>query len=328
MSRMDATQPDAPTAPMSPMSPAQAAELARCYFDSPAPHFSREPVAVACYGTGTALRDRRAAFREVYGAIVAEIGEPTLYGGSAEGPGVRWRTEERLVLLSGDSFGARLSVHRTEDLEGEERRSFEWGGTWSAQESHDFGFLPYLWQLDRGGPGERPEVLPGGRLAPYWDHLQDALELLLTAWAEQLPVQVGEDWATFSILNRADNKRHLSVVLDGDGLGLMLDDREGPDTPEHTVEMQCRGWRTYDRGWWRVTFPDPDGAAAAAAARIVIAEVRARGAAGPEDLEPYDISCNDRGTLRLPGLGLGHPRPGDEQRSGARAWGLSGGPGP
>lgn len=58
-------------------------------------------VLVAAYPPGSGRVVRREAVRPVYAAVVAEIGEPTLYGGSAAGPSVRWHTGSHVVLLAG-----------------------------------------------------------------------------------------------------------------------------------------------------------------------------------------------------------------------------------
>ncbi|MFD0430520.1 hypothetical protein ACFQ60_33200 [Streptomyces zhihengii] len=108
------------------------------------------------------LAARREALWDVYAAIVARLGEPTLYGGSSHGPSVRWRDSRRTVLLSGDRDTVGLSVHDTAALEGEEDRTFAWSGAWRADDPLGTGELPYLWRLDRGGPGESP---PAARAA-------------------------------------------------------------------------------------------------------------------------------------------------------------------
>jgi hypothetical protein len=238
---------------------------------------------------------------------VARIGEPTLYGGSAEGPNVRWRDGSRLVLLAGSRNRAQLSVHSTDALEHEERRTFEYGGAWSADEPHDFNFLPYAWQLDRSGPGERPIERPGGRMASSLEHFESALELLLAAWVEQLPVQVGEDWASFCVTSGADRGRQLLVSFSlADGLHVSIDDRDGEDSPERAQLMRSRGWQFRDRGWWQTDFEDPERAEVSAVARLAVRELRARGSKEPEELRARDVSCKDRGELWLPGLGIRH----------------------
>ncbi|ANW17938.1 hypothetical protein BB341_06760 [Streptomyces clavuligerus] len=285
--------------------PGAAAAFALTLHDTPGAHIGRAPVPVLAHEPGASLRERRESFREVYGAIVARIGEPTLYGGSAHGPSVRWRDAHRTVLLAGDRAGARLSVHGTEALEADELRVFAWGGAWSAEEPHDFDLLPYIWQLDRGGPGERPAERTAGRMASSLEHFGHALELMLTAWVEQLPAQVGTDWAGFALTSGADRGREvqLSYAL-ADGLHVGVDDRDGEDTPERAALMRARGWHSRDRGWWQTEFPHPERPETARAARLALTELRARGTTDPKELRARDASCKDRGELLLPGLGI------------------------
>ncbi|MEV6393203.1 hypothetical protein AB0M39_00175 [Streptomyces sp. NPDC051907] len=289
------------------LTPGEAAEFARSLHDAPDRHFGQDPVPVLLYEPGASLRERREAFQEVYDTVVARIGEPTLYGGSAEGPNVRWRDGDRVVLLAGNRTRAQLSVHGTDALESEERRTFEWGGPCSADEPHDFEYLPYTWQLDRSGPGERPTERPGARMASGLEHFESALELLLAAWVEQLPVQVGTDWASFCLTSGVDRGRQLLVSYSlADGLHASIDDRDGEDSPERAHQMVARGWQSRDRGWWQTDIEDPDRASAAAVARLALTELRARGTREPEELRARDASCKDRGELWLPGLGIRH----------------------
>ncbi|MGW5764839.1 hypothetical protein [Streptomyces tendae] len=72
-----------------------------------------ERARVLSYEPGAALAQRRTAFGDLFDAVVGRIGGPTLFGGSAEGPNIRWRNERRLLILSGDRHGALLEVHDT-----------------------------------------------------------------------------------------------------------------------------------------------------------------------------------------------------------------------
>ncbi|MFC5804829.1 hypothetical protein [Streptomyces formicae] len=288
--------------------PAEAARLAELLHDGPEAHFGRPPVTVVSYGARTAPVQRREAFREVYEAIVARIGEPTLYGGSTRGPSIRWRDGRRLVLLAGDRFGAGLSVHRPETLEDEEHRRFAWGGAWSAAEPQDVDLLPYSWQLYRSGPGERPAARPAAPLAGSWEHLERALGLMLAAWAEQLPVQVPGEWAGFTLVSGRDPLRQLVVSYSPDeGLAVAVDDRDAGQGPEHARQMWERGWHTHDRGWWQSAFPETHEASPAVTARLTVTELRTRGAVAPDELTAQDIGVNNRGELWLPGLGIRTP---------------------
>ncbi|MGI5348706.1 hypothetical protein ACQEU8_11000 [Streptomyces sp. CA-250714] len=255
------------------------------------------------------LPQRRAAFSAFFDALVGSIGEPTLYGGSASGPDVRWRTTERLLTLRGDSRRIWLEGHSTQDEEDDEYRIFKWGGAWHADEPSDFAVLPYVWQLDRQGPGDNPEIWPGGRLAMSVERLRESLELLLAAWIEQLPAQVGAYWAGFVIVNCCDGGRELLVSFDADtGLSLSIDVRDVPkdeESQEAVAAMRERGWQHRNRFRWRAEFPAPDRHAASAAARLIAADLAARGAKVPEDdLRVRDVSCFDHGSFDLFGLGI------------------------
>ncbi|MFE7133008.1 hypothetical protein ACFVIM_19335 [Streptomyces sp. NPDC057638] len=285
----------------------EAAALALALHTTPEAYAGRDPVPVLAYDPGASLRQRRESFRAVYEAVVTGLGAPTLYGGSANGPDIRWRDADHLVLLAGGRHHVQLSVHDTRTREAEEMRTFEWGGAWSAEEPHDFDLLPYVWQLDRSGPGEPPAERTQGRMASSLDHFESALGLLLTAWVEQLPVQVGADWAGFSLTSSADRGRRvqLSYAL-ADGLHVSVDDRDGEDTEERAHLMRSRGWHSRDRGWWQAEYPEPERAETAEAARLALAELRARGTTAPKELRARDVSCKDRGELLLPGLGIRH----------------------
>ncbi|QIP88199.1 hypothetical protein GLX30_33975 [Streptomyces sp. Tu 2975] len=198
-----------------------------------------------------------------------------------------------------------LEVHDTEELEEEEHRTFKWGGPWSADEPSDFRHLPYLWQLDSGGPGRAPDVYPGGRLAPSPDHLHDALTALLGSLVEHLPPQVGLDWTGFVI---SQNGRD-SVRLGFDpkqGLRAFRADRAEEDSAEKAAAMREIGWQRRERWQWSAGFPEVTEESAGRAARLVAAQLRTDGVRNPgEECALRDVSCNDMGTLSLYGAGVG-----------------------
>lgn len=249
---------------------------------------------------------RTDAARAVLEAVVARIGHPTLYGGDAYGPNIRWRTDERTLLLDHGVEGLQLSARRTAELEQEEFACFERGVGEGAEQVSYASSLPYLWQLYRSGPGSPPKVFPAGYVAPDWERLEEALESLLRAWGEQLPAQVGDDAAAFNIVNRADNDRAVGLLCGRmDGLTVLVDDRGVPDGGTPPEEMEARGWQVPLMGWWEANFAEPGWGSAAAAAWMAVAELRLRGARSPRDLGLDDVSCADRGLLTLPGLGVG-----------------------
>ncbi|MGG7569240.1 hypothetical protein [Streptomyces sirii] len=245
------------------------------------------------------------AAREVLEAVVERIGPPTLYGGGAYGPSIRWRTKGRTLLLDQGVEGLQLSAHRTARLEQDELARFGRGVGDGPDQVSYASSLPYLWQLYRSGLGSPPEVVPAGYVAPDWERLEEALESLLRAWGEQLPAQVGGDAAAFNIVNRADDDRAVGLLCGRtEGLVVLVDDRGVPGgTPPE--EMEGRGWEVPLMGWWETNFAKPGWESAAAAARLAVAELRFRGARSPQDLGLDDVSCADRGVLTLPGLGIG-----------------------
>jgi hypothetical protein len=279
-----------------------AADIAEALHDGGKPG---ERERVLSYEPGDTLAQRGSAFGEVYDAVVGRIGLPTLHGGSAQGPGVRWRNERRLLILTGDRAGVLLEVHDTEELEEEEHRTFKWGGPWSADEPSDFRHLPYLWQLDRGGPGWGPDVYPGGRLAPSLDHLQDALTALLGSLVEHLPPQVGLNWTGFVITRNGRDSVRLGFDPE-DGLRAYRADRAEEDSAEKAAAMREIGWQRRERWQWSAGFPEPTEESAERAARLMVAQLRADGVRNPgEECGLRDVSCNDMGTLDLYGAGVG-----------------------
>ncbi|MCW1098322.1 hypothetical protein OJ963_31250 [Streptomyces sp. RS2] len=281
---------------------ADAADTAESLHDTGKPG---ERARVLSYEPGAALAQRRTAFGDLFDAVVGRIGGPTLFGGSAEGPNIRWRNERRLLILSGDRHGALLEVHDTGELEEEEHRDFKWGGSWSADEPSDFHSLPYLWQLDRGGSGWGPDVYPGGRLALGPDHLQDALGLILHSFVEHLPAQVGENWAGFVITHRGRDTVHIAFEPDS-GLRLFRYDRAEHDSAEKTSAMHKIGWQQRERRRWAAVFPQDGEDSAARAARLIVTQLRSDGVNNPgEECALRDVTCNDMGTFDLYGTGIG-----------------------
>lgn len=265
-------------------------------------------VLVAPYPPGSGRVVRREAVRPVYAAVVAEIGEPTLYGGSAAGPSVRWHTGSHVVLLAGGPQGATMSVHTASDLHGREYSVVESGSVgWRAEQPHGFDALPYLWLLHRGPERSWPAFRwDGHHTAASWEHLGSSLELLLDSWMEQLPVQVPGDWASFVVGCARDWPRHLRVGYSQDRgrLSLMVDHRTTADAPGLEEAMRERGWQVCEGGWWRAEFADEDPAAARSAARLLVADVRGRGSVCPDELVAWEVTVNDHGRLWLPGIGM------------------------
>ncbi|WP_067722150.1 hypothetical protein [Nocardia yamanashiensis] len=251
-----------------------------------------------------AVAERGAIFGAVLDAVVGVIGGPTLYGGRSDGPEVRWRSANRTLILRGRVDEIRFEGHDTDTVERDESLEFEWGGTRFESDPHDFGDLPYLWQLDRNGPGDNPEWFPGGRPAQAMSHWHDALTLLFTALLEQLIPQVGAESLEFQIL-LPDETTRIAVSLGAGGLSVqLLHSDAGYATAPATV-MRARGWQNPTWYGWATTFPAGAPECAVAAAALLVAEAQARGVRSPAELRRTDASCGGRGVLRLTGLGIG-----------------------
>ncbi|MFD3422656.1 hypothetical protein [Streptomyces decoyicus] len=239
--------------------------------------------------------------------LTSRIGSPTLYGGSAHGLNIRWRTARQTLVLDHGVDGLQLSVHRTDDLEHREAGAFRRGVGDGPDQVTSFSELPYLWQLYRNGPGAVPTGVPVVSTTPDWRRLHDSLTSLLRALSEQLPTQVGDDAAAFDLVNHADGDRVLSVICGRqDEVTLLIDDQDAPDGRrgrEHEMAMRGRGWEAPVLGWWQAWF---EPGSAASAAHQVIRELRARGSKTPLDVSATQFSCADNGLLVLPGLGTRH----------------------
>ncbi|WP_217243183.1 hypothetical protein [Streptomyces sp. AC555_RSS877] len=60
---------------------------------------------------------------------------------------------------------------------------------------------------------------------------------------------------------------------------------DSEQTPQRAARMRGRCWQELDEHrWWRTEFPETDPQAPAKLARVVIADVRARGATCPDEL--------------------------------------------
>ncbi|WP_406490604.1 hypothetical protein OHB06_00940 [Streptomyces sp. NBC_01604] len=298
--------------------PEAAADLAHAMFTEPGRELGREATTILTHAPDTGLVQRREAFRPVYEAIVERIGQPTLLGGAAYGPSVRWCTAERLLLLSGDHGHAALSVHDTHAFARQEWFTFDSTPGSTPDGAHRLGDLPYTWQLDRKGPGQAPSwTYNGMRVADNWEHAQSALELMLASWAEQIPVQAPGDWVGFQLRSARDWNRDMVIAYThrdhGHEFYAAIYDRDSEQTPQRAAQMRERGWQDLDEHQrWRIRLPETDPQAPATIARVVIADVRARGATCPDELTAWDVSAGDHGDLRVPGIGVQvHPSRGE-----------------
>ncbi|GAB2811965.1 hypothetical protein GCM10022221_06850 [Actinocorallia aurea] len=258
------------------------------------------PRTIVEYPAGAGTVERREALRPVYDAIVARIGEPTLLCATAGGPSVRWARRTDTLLLAGDRTAATLVCVDTGQFIEKERE--ELLNTYAAFPPHE---PPYLWRLDRGGPGVTAYRRYHGRTETEvnWDEFGDALTRVLESFVEHMPVQAGDGYAAFKLRGGGRN-----ILLNhdprdkGEELCAIVEDRG----PEGEDVMRARGWRTTDR-WnrWRIDLPEADPGAPAEIARVVIAELRGRGVHGPASVRAHDATAGDIGDLWIPGLGVG-----------------------
>ncbi|MFF5273755.1 hypothetical protein [Streptomyces sp. NPDC000133] len=242
--------------------------------------------------------------------LTDRIGPPTYYGGRADGPSIRWRSESRTLLLDQGRDGLQLTVRRTADLEGREFEIFERGVGDEPGQTPRYAALPYLWQLHTSDQGTPPPAVAATHTASSWERLEESLQTLLAAWSAQIPDQLGADgdWAPgFDIVNRADAKRVLAVHYSArDDLSAFVHDQDGPEVAGQREAITGRGWQEWLpvlRCWESYFAPGAEGAAAIA--RLVVAELRFRGADSPRDLSVTRIDAFVPGQLILPGLGIG-----------------------
>ncbi|MDA0563180.1 hypothetical protein LG943_02375 [Streptomonospora sp. S1-112] len=280
----------------STVTPQDAAALAERLLRGPDPAFDR-PAAILAHPEGRGPLERRAALRPLHDAIVARVGPPTLLGGTDHGPSVRWGTDQRTLLLSGDSVGAALSVHEARAFAEREYAEFVAGG------------LPYAWALDRGSPLGPDRRLIDSSMARScsWQGAEERLALLLASWVEQLPVQAPGDWLSFRL--RAERTPPLDLVVSYDpretGGELRAVVPSGRLTLEGAARMRRAGWQGLDdHGRWHVALPETDPRAPARLAGAVTARVRSGPFDYPGDVFATAFSVGDHGTLVVPGLGF------------------------
>ncbi|WP_344328837.1 hypothetical protein [Kitasatospora putterlickiae] len=230
------------------------------------------------------LEHRRAVFGEVYRAVCAVLGEPTLFGGGPNGPDVRWREageNGRLLRLLCEGRRIRLETEPAAAYEEDERLAFEYGGPSGGPDGpSDFPLLRYSWQLHLAhqAPGGTADLLPGGRLALTLPHLREGLECLLTAWIEQLPVQRPGEKVTFSIA-APQLSGGLSVAYSTEkGVLLRVGPRPG-DPAEVAAAMRADGWHPSGNRF-KAEFKKPTQATAGVVATMITTELAARGISG------------------------------------------------
>lgn len=239
--------------------------------------------------------------RQVLIGLFDQLGQPSQYGGGADGPDVRWRAESHTVILDARRDGRlRLSARRTPALDDSEAERFQRCATRRPQ--GEGGRLPYLWRYQRSGPF-RPA--PAAPVAQDWMQLQSALEELLRAWSHHLEVLAGDEDAGFTI-DHGDGQLTL-MVSPREDVALFADRRDGTGRGiDRLAVMTERGWHDFSPvlSSWEAYF-DRTAAGAAAAARLVVTELHARGVRTPSDLRLIRASLGaDGGRLDIPGAGI------------------------
>ncbi|WP_124284376.1 hypothetical protein [Streptomyces sp. ADI92-24] len=239
--------------------------------------------------------------QQVLAELFGELGWPSQYGGGVDGLDVRWRTGSHTVILDGRRDGwLWLSVRRTPALEGSEAERFLRCAA-RGPRSEDAG-LPYLWRYQRSGPFQ---LAPATPVAQDWVQLRSALEALLCAWSQHLELLVGDKDAGFTI-DHGDGQ--LAVMVEPrDGISVFADRRDGTNRDaSHLADMIERGWHSFIPvlSWWDAYF-DRTSAGAAAATRLVINELKARGVRTPSDLRLIRATLGaEGGRLDIPGAGI------------------------
>lgn len=239
--------------------------------------------------------------RLVFAELFEQLGRPVQCGGGVDGPDVRWRSESHTVILDARRDGwLRLSVRRTTELEGAESERFRRCATHGAQGEE--GGLPYLWRYQRSGPFRRAPATP---VAQDWMQLQSSLEALLRAWSQHLEVLVGDSDAGFTI-DHGDGQLAV-MVSPRDDVAVFADSRDGTGRDgDHLAVMTARGWHSFIPvlSWWEAYF-DRTPVGAAAAARLVVNELRARGVRTPSALRLIRATLGtEGGRLEIPGAGI------------------------
>lgn len=239
--------------------------------------------------------------QQVLEELVEQLGQPSQYGGGAGGVDVRWRTESHTVILDVRGDGrSHLSVQRTAALERSEHEAFLRHG--NRRLHGEASGLPYLWRYHQSGTFPLPPTTP---VAQGWTPLQSALEALLRSWAQHLEGLAGEDDAGFTI-DHGDGEVIL-MVSPRDEVAVFADSRDGTDRDaEQRNAMNARGWHSFIPvlSWWEAHF-DRTSTGAAAAAQLVVNELRARGVRTPSDLRLVRATLGTRsGSLVIPGAGI------------------------
>lgn len=239
--------------------------------------------------------------------LITQLGQPSQYCGGA-GPIVRWHTGSHTVTLdTGEGHRIRLSACQPRTLEEVERARFAGLARRGALTDEA---LPYLWRFQPSGEFDPAPATP---LAQDWAELEVALEALLRDWCQSLELLLGNSAAGFTIDHGDGN---LVLMVDpgdgmenpGDGVAVFADSRAGADRDStHRTAMKARGWQSFlpVLSYWEAYF-DRTRDGSAAAAQLVVNELRARGVDTPGSLRLIRASAGTPayGKLDVPGAGI------------------------
>lgn len=223
--------------------------------------------------------------QSVLSDLVQRFGRPTQCAGRFDGLDVQWYAESRVVTLCVRAGGR---IQLASDRCGSSGRGPNSVG---ADEQ-------CLWRYQRGGPFRPP---PATSVAPDWEQLQSGLESLLGSWSQCLEILFGDSDAGF-VIDHGDGQLILMVCA-SDDIAVFADRRDGTDSDGALLAaMMARGWSSFIPvlSWWDAYY-DRTAVGAAAAARLVVAELKARGVASPGSLCLERVSLGDDGRLDVPG---------------------------
>lgn len=246
------------------------------------------------------------AMQQMIKDLITQLGQPSQYCGGA-GPIVRWHTGSHTATLdTEEGHRLRLSVCQTRTLEESERTRF----LGLARRGPTDEPLPYLWRFQPSGEFHPAPATP---LVQDWAELEVALEALLCDWCQSLEQLLGNSAAGFTIDHGDGN---LVLMVDpgdgmensGDGVAVFANSRDRTDRDAtHRTAMKKRGWQSFlpVLSYWEAYF-DRTRDGSAAAAQLVVNELRARGVDTPGNLRLIRASVGtpEYGKLDVPGAGI------------------------
>ncbi|HEX2316920.1 MAG TPA: hypothetical protein VHJ17_24450 [Thermomonospora sp.] len=212
-------------------------------------------------------------------AVATEVigHEPPIWGGP--GPFVRWRQDgtsfEDPGLSTEIAFRKgriTLELHATQVTEYYWNKSVEWGDG-----IHDPG---PSWMATANHPSLGGMTFPGGRVVYDWGLFEEALGNLIHTLAHDVPGM--GDGMSLILAPRHDPARYVRFIIDEEADLIMeasaeLDPADRPDD----ATMERLGWddrvQREPHNWW-AGYRAPDAEESAAAAKLLVATLRAYGA--------------------------------------------------